>query len=87
MRRIDLFALALERPKDELDDRGQYENGRRVIAEEAVQRIERVEQDLADDFEDAEIHDFRFGVLQLRQAMIELRPDVELELQGCRLAG
>ena len=46
-----------------------------------------VEQKLADDFEYAEVHHFGFVVIELRKAMVNFRPGVNLKFFGMRLPG
>ena len=81
-----MIRFALEWPEHEAHDNGQHENGDAVIFDETVNGVEKIEQKLADDFEHAEIHDLRFVVLELGQAMIDFRSRPDLEARGVSLA-
>ena len=50
-----------------------------------MNEIHEIEQDLADDFEHSEIHDFGFVVIQLRQAMVKFWTGVNLKSHRCSL--
>src|SRR3954467_9189040 len=47
-----------------------------------MKKVHQIEQRLADDFENAEIHDLGFVVLELRKPVIKFRTGVELETRG-----
>src|SRR6201997_1405101 len=48
--------------------------------------VERVEQGLTDDLEEAKLHYFGFVVRESRKFMVELRPDVYLETRAISLS-
>ena len=52
-----------------------------------MQRIQDIKQCLANNLKDAELHDFGFVVVELSKAMVEFRPEIELETRGIRLSG
>src|SRR5262249_2521022 len=81
-----LIRFALEWPEHEAYDNGQHENGDTVILHETVNGVEEIEKKLAHDFENAEVHDLGFVVLELSQPMIDLRSRPDLEARGVSLA-
>ena len=52
-----------------------------------MQQVHEIQERLADQFPDAEVHDLGFVVREFGQTRVELRPGVNLETQAVRLAG
>ncbi len=52
-----------------------------------MKRVQGVEQRLADDFENAEFHDFGLVMVELGEPMIKFGAEIELEVCIVRLAG
>src|ERR1043166_1688757 len=51
-----------------------------------MNRVQKIEEKLADDFEHTEIHDLRFVVLELSQPMVDFRSNPDLKPRGVSLA-
>src|ERR1700738_1088181 len=79
--------LGLKRPKYRFDDGGQRKDGGAVTSEQGAQRIQSVEQNLANNLKDPEIHDLGLVMLEEREAMINLRTGINLESRAVSLAG
>src|SRR5262249_34099984 len=76
----------LQRPEDDLDDRSERENCPSVGADETVEPVEKIEQELADDFEHPKIHDFGFVAIEPREAVVNLWPDPHFKSGAVSLA-
>src|SRR5207302_9588162 len=77
----------LNRPKRQLDNRRESENGEAIVAQPAVEQVHEVEQELAHQLEDAEVHHLGFVMRKLRETMVKLRPGIDFKTRAVCLPG
>ena len=84
---MERFALVLNRPEGQFDNRGESQNGEAIIVQPAVEQVHEVEQKLADDLEHAEVHDLGFVVRKLGETMVNFRPGIDFKTRAVGLPG